>query len=568
MNKKLYFFLFSFIWIIFSSCSNGSDNLNANSSDNNSTEDIEEELDFPQAYNETFIPGNTSIEMARAMKTGWNLGNTLDAMGTDDWSYSLGLDTEEYWGNTKATKNLIKAVKAKGFVTLRIPVSWHNHISRTDTTNYKIDDEWMQRVKQVVDWGLEEGMCVVLNIHHDNFSEITYYEDNGQSKKNSIYENAGYCISGNTNVRQKSKRFINRVWTQIAETFKDYDNKLVFEILNEPGFKQQEADNWNWSNSQYYQMNQILNDYQEEGIRAIRAVGGANTNRYIMVTRLLVSCSMDGWELPDDTVSDRLIFTAHFYSTYSSEYSFYSVLNMVFPEFNAFLLKGIGVVIGESGMSTDYSSPDIRITDYQERYSKFYEYGIPCFLWDNGKFLNDYPGDMDCYGYINRKNYSWTYEAPVTILVRMAHENNPIESNSIIAGELTRMEDSNTVENWRKPDPIIPAIYFTLNNTVAGDKLCFEVDYTVNNSVSYQGFYIHLSDNDKITGTIENATLPFQDSNDIVLNHTDEYEHDGEHLTDKVIWNLSDIDIINLCKHNYINISEDVVIKKIYLEKQ
>ncbi len=99
----------------------------------------------------------TASEFVRNITVGWNLGNTLDAADGD------GLDTETSWGNPKASKKLITTVKKAGFDTVRIPVTWGNHID----ANGKIDSEWLDRVQQVVDYAYDSGMYVILDSHHD-----------------------------------------------------------------------------------------------------------------------------------------------------------------------------------------------------------------------------------------------------------------------------------------------------------------------------------------------------------------------------------------------------------------
>ena len=111
-----------------------------------------------------FEIATTSVQMARNMAIGWNLGNTLDA--TKGFTTNAGLTTETEWGMPQTTEAMITAIKNAGFKTIRIPVSWHNHI--TETTNYTIDTAWMARVKQIVDWAIEDGLYVIINSHHDN----------------------------------------------------------------------------------------------------------------------------------------------------------------------------------------------------------------------------------------------------------------------------------------------------------------------------------------------------------------------------------------------------------------
>jgi len=160
--------------------------------------------------------GSSSVTMAKNMTIGWNLGNSLDA--TNDGT-NQGTGTETAWSMPATTQAMIDAVRAAGFRTVRIPVSWRNHMS-TDG-NYTVNSAWMARIKQVVDYAYSKGMFVILNVHHDNIS----ISDLNSGK-------TGYALSTDSAVKTKSKAFLSAVWRQIAEEFKDYDEKLVFEVLN------------------------------------------------------------------------------------------------------------------------------------------------------------------------------------------------------------------------------------------------------------------------------------------------------------------------------------------------
>ena len=103
----------------------------------------------------------TSEKLVNEMKFGWNLGNTLDAAN----STRNGLESEVCWGNPETKEEMIEALAKKGVSTIRIPVTWHNHLI---DKNYTIDPKWMKRVKQIVDWCIESGLYVILNVHHDN----------------------------------------------------------------------------------------------------------------------------------------------------------------------------------------------------------------------------------------------------------------------------------------------------------------------------------------------------------------------------------------------------------------
>ena len=154
------------------------------------------------------IPDNEAMALMRAMKCGWNLGNTFDAF--DGYTrYSEGAGMETLWVGAKTTRKLISAVKEAGFNAIRIPVSWHNHVDG----NNRIDTDWMARVHQVAGFALEEGMYVIVNVHHDN-DQGWFYPDNAHYERSAAY--------------------LSSVWAQMAEAFSDCGDHLILESMNEP----------------------------------------------------------------------------------------------------------------------------------------------------------------------------------------------------------------------------------------------------------------------------------------------------------------------------------------------
>ncbi len=152
----------------------------------------------------------SGMELTAAMKTGWNMGNTLDATGTS------GMASETSWGQPLTTKAMIDGLAASGIKTIRIPVSWNNHI--TDRRSYTIHPDWMARVKEVVDWAIENDMYVILNIHHDN------YEKNAKMPKF-----AGFYPTDEN--YEESAKFVCNTWAQIALACNEgYDEHLGFEV--------------------------------------------------------------------------------------------------------------------------------------------------------------------------------------------------------------------------------------------------------------------------------------------------------------------------------------------------
>jgi endoglucanase len=382
------------------------------------------------------VPDVSSVQMAQNMAIGWNLGNTLDA--TPDWtdnngvfhSELKGIETEECWGMPKTTKTMITAIKNAGFKTIRIPVSWHNHI--TDTTNYTIDSAWMARVKEIVDWAYNKNMYVIINIHHDNLSI------------SDINGHIGFALSDNTAIQTQSKKYIEKVWTQIATTFASYDNRLVFEVLNEPRdvggeFKGNE---W-WTNNQ--EMINIITSYEQVGINAIRSVAG-NENRFIMVPGYAASGSdssmLSLYTMPTDTATDKLLLSAHAYSPYA--FAMYdsnqseddtvfdntdkASLDSIFKYLKEnYTDKGIGVVMGEAS-ATDKNNLSERIAWATYYFTKAKEAGIPVVLWDN--MVTEANEDKtkinigERHGYYDRNANTWYFPTMIQAMMKAVYGDN------------------------------------------------------------------------------------------------------------------------------------------------
>ena len=213
----------------------------------------------------TFDSSIQSSKLIDAMGFGWNLGNSLDAhiSGSNE-----GLDSETSWGNPKTSESMINALVSKGFKTIRIPVTWHNHL--TDQ-KYTIDPDWMNRVKTIVDMCINKGLFVILNIHHDQ-------ADYGISYGKGYYPR--------NDQKTESEKFLLNVWSQIALAFNNgYDHHLIFEALNEPRLKGNTYEWWyqaDESNSE--ECVSVINEYNELIHTVIRQSGGNNKSRFLLFT--------------------------------------------------------------------------------------------------------------------------------------------------------------------------------------------------------------------------------------------------------------------------------------------
>lgn len=226
----------------------------------------------------------TATEVATRMSPGWNLGNTLEAGDSrNNFTNNGGLSAETAWQGTKTTQAVIDFVKAQGFRSIRIPCAWvMGHI--IDASDYTIDPVWMNRVKEIVDYSLKAGLYVVINQHWD-----------GGWLENNIKD---------ATLIPKNKFILNKIWQQIAETFRDYDERLLFAGLNEPNADTQSATN-------------NLVEYEQEFINTVRASGGKNALRVLIIqgpgTNIDHTCNFLT-KLPTDPAAQRMMVEVHYYA--------------------------------------------------------------------------------------------------------------------------------------------------------------------------------------------------------------------------------------------------------------
>ena len=242
--------------------------------------------------------GRTAAEIAAAMYPGWNLGNTMEGGNNSDSWKNTGISSETSWQSTKTTQEIISLVKANGFRSVRIPCAWvMGHI--TDADNCTIDSEWMSRVKEVVGYCLNEGLYVIVNQHWDG----------GWMEHDGFTENA--------DVDAKKTQLI-KIWIQIATEFKDYDEHLLFGGLNEPGVGGKYSDGS--ALVSVAKMSERLAVYEQAFIDAVRATGGNNASRVLIVqgpnTNIDNFCDNNYMSKISDSVSDRLMVEVHYYDPY------------------------------------------------------------------------------------------------------------------------------------------------------------------------------------------------------------------------------------------------------------
>lgn len=317
----------------------------------------------------------TSSEIVEAMNVGWNLGNTLDSYNTS----KSGIDTEMGWGNVRTSRDMITSVKNAGFNSIRIPVTWGEHMDGD-----KIQDEWMNRVQEIVDYAYNQNMFVILNMHHDDYIWFAPSTD-------------GY---------EENSAKLKAIWTQISERFADYGDRLLFEGMNEP---RTVGSNLEWMGGTMNERS-IINKYEQDFVDTVRASGGNNAQRSLIITSY--AASAESVAINDVIVpnSKNIILSVHFYAPWKfsdgSDTSFTesgkSELDSKFEELNSkFIAKGTPVIIGEFGC-VNVAGTATRAEYYNYYISSAKAKGIKCFVWDNGTESGN-----TGFGIFNRPTLKW-----------------------------------------------------------------------------------------------------------------------------------------------------------------
>ncbi len=310
--------------------------------------------EYKKYQHNTVMKDITAGDFVNAIKIGWNLGNSLDCMGKTSGKAN-NLNQEIFWGNPYVTKDLIDYVASCGFNTLRVPVTWNYNTYRDDKGDLKIKKEWLNRVQDVVDYGIANNLYVIINTHHEQ--PIIY---------------AGAEDAAMQQVRKDARA----LWTEIAEHFKTYDEHLIFEAYNE-------VDNienyWNYGEKAAAQMNELNQIF----VTAVRSTGGNNDRRILIVPTLLDRMDTrfyDAFLLPEDTVADKLAVQVHTYSQ-----KLHQDIEAEFMELKKFSDRiHAPIIIGEFGTTTSYPFPELREEHASNFVARAGKYGIKCIWWDNG----------------------------------------------------------------------------------------------------------------------------------------------------------------------------------------
>lgn len=342
-------------------------------------------VDINQAKNPLNIAASTegvpsdAIALSHKMKVGWNLGNALESVASSSSA------NETLWGNPKTNKALIDAVKAAGFNAVRIPCAWSGYIE--DQATYKIKDSWLERVKEVVDYCMDNNMYAILNIHWDG---------------GWLEEKPLYAEQEAVNKKQKA------LWEQIAVYFRDYDERLLFAGTNEV-----HADYGNPTNEHIT----VQMSYNQTFVTAVRSTGGRNAHRNLVVQayNTNIQHALNYLIMPTDQVNNRLMAEVHFYDPYEftldntsdkylwgSEFagqpnvSTWGQEASVDSQFESmktkFIDKGIPVILGEYAATLRLSLPPAALEKHKKSRINYLSYvntsakryGLIPFYWDSG----------------------------------------------------------------------------------------------------------------------------------------------------------------------------------------
>ena len=315
------------------------------------------------------------------MGVGWNLGNTLDTWlryGPDgaDWrAWETG------WGQSVTKPELMLMMKDAGFGAIRVPVTWGPHMDADE----KVNEAWMQRVHEVVDYVLDAGMYCIVNLHHDT----------GEDKD--------AWVVADMDVYNSSKERYSSLWRQIAEEFKDYDHRLLFESYNEI---LDSRGSWCFPtcgseyDEEYAQKAyDAVNAFAQTFTDAVRSTGGNNLCRNLVINTYAASNGGGSWshhlheplknlQMPKDVTENHMIFQVHAYPDISDMNRVKAEMDEMFATLDECLVsKGAPVILGEWGTANVDNAPDyvhrreamLEFADYLVRKAK--QHDIATFYW-------------------------------------------------------------------------------------------------------------------------------------------------------------------------------------------
>jgi aryl-phospho-beta-D-glucosidase BglC (GH1 family) len=347
-------------------------------------------------------PGASAAQAAvAAMQPGWNLGNTFDATGDDETS----------WGNPRVTRELLRSIRAQGFNSIRIPVTWSQH--QGPAPDYTIDPAYLDRVEEVVNWALDEDLYVLINIHHDSWQWVHQMPAQHETVL------ARYTAT----------------WNQIAAAFRDAPAELLFESINEPFFEGSSGD---------AHSAELMHELNAAFHSLVRASGGANATRLLVLPTLHTSSDqarLDELTATFTALEDpHLIATVHFYGfwpfsvnvaghTRFDETTRQDLTDTFDRVHNAFTAQGIPVIIGEYGLlgfdrntGTIQQGEKLKFFEFLGNYARAKQ--LTTMLWDNGQHFNRTTLQWNDPSLYRQIKSSWTVRSSTAssdqIFVRMS----------------------------------------------------------------------------------------------------------------------------------------------------
>ncbi|MBN1413720.1 MAG: cellulase family glycosylhydrolase [Bacteroidales bacterium] len=395
--------------------------------------------DIPEQNDERFIPVPddiepdttgmsimTSVELSEKMVPGWNVGNCLEATPGGETS----------WGNPLISQVLIDSVKAAGFKAIRIPVAWSKF---SDTSTYTIKTELLERVKEVIDYVLNDSMYAIINCHWDGgWMQPTY----------AMQDYVNYRLAV--------------MWEQIAMYFRDYDHRLLFAGTNEVTVEGY----YGPPNTEYAA---VQNSFNQTFVTTVRSTGGRNVYRYLVVQgfNTNINYTISTFLIPEDIIENRLMVEVHYYDPYNfalnsasniTQWGMYATdplktetwANEAYAD-NQFLKmktnyvdKGYAVILGEYGAISRLSLGSDELNNDHAEYRKYYigyitasiiSRGLVPFYWDNG-----YTGDH-AFGLFNRATGARVYRDIINAIMVAADSSEVITdvSDDIVNSEMLKL---------------------------------------------------------------------------------------------------------------------------------
>lgn len=349
-------------------------------------------------------------DAVKNMGVGWNLGNTLDANDASK-TWTTTEQHETCWGQPVTKPELMKMMKEAGFNSIRVPVTWYQEMDSDGNVN----EAWMNRVKEVVDYVIDNGMYCILNVHHDTGDGNTHW------------------IHASSTNYNKNKAKFEKLWKQIAETFKDYNQHLLFE-----GYNEMLDDNNTWNEPKNKTDGyKAINDYAKSFVTTVRNSGGNNASRNLIVNTYSASSTpnaMQNLDKPEN--SNHIIFQIHSYPNWQTKSNAKNEIDNLISNIKAKLIDRAPVIIGEYATFTtwpsdlDYYAKDKEVALYAMDYliKKTKENGIGTCYWmglSDGSYrdmpafhqadlaqtlIKAYYGSIDGYKYPTEDDFETIYK--------------------------------------------------------------------------------------------------------------------------------------------------------------